>query len=452
MTSPVAVATALALGGEWAVRLSTLVGEYVPWFEWRLLLIPPITGVIGYVTNWVAIRMLFYPVEFRGLDVPGMEQLTAYVPYRLRQIPGMMEGRIGWQGIIPSRARKMGSISVDNAITKVATQREFYEEFDPERIAEHVVATAEDDLQDLVEDVVREENPELWANASPVTKELLHARISDQLPSVTRRVTERIGENADELIDIKQMVIEDLGERPELLNRTFLETGKREFEFLVKSGFYFGTLLGCLSIPLFVVVDRWWVLPMSGVFVGYATNWLALKLIFRPLRPIEVGPFTLHGLFVSRQDEAAEIYAGIVAEEVITLENVAENLLSGPNADRTRAMIQAELREAVDRSAGIAGPLVRVTAGAGGYESMREEIATRGVEYALEPMRDPALNEERSGAIRDLLARRMKRMAPEDFTSMLRSAFEEDEWLLLAVGSALGFVAGWLQLLVVNAV
>jgi hypothetical protein len=35
---------------------------------------------------------------------------------------------------------------------------------------------------------------------------------------------------------------------------------------------------------------------------------------------------------------------------------------------------------------------------------------------------------------------------------MLRSAFKEDEWLLISIGGVLGFVAGWIQLLVVTAV
>jgi uncharacterized membrane protein YheB (UPF0754 family) len=452
-TTPLlAVAAALVIAGEWGVRVSSLVGEYVPWFEWRLLLIPPITGIIGYLTNWVAIRMLFYPLEFRGIDVPGMENITAKLPHRVRQIPGMMEGRLGWQGIIPSRARKMGSISVDTGITRIASQREFYEEFDPERIAEHIVATSGDEIHDLIEEVLREEHPELWASSSPMVRGLMHARIDEQLPEVTRRITRRIGENVDQLLDIKTMVIDHLGETPALINRIFLETGEREFTFLVRSGFYFGTLLGCVSVPLFVFIDRWWVLPVAGIFVGYATNWLAIKMIFRPMHPRKIGPFKLHGIFLRRQDEAAETYASIVAEEIITLENIAENLMNGPNADRTRWMIKEELADAIDESAGIAGPLVRMTAGAGQYEAIREAIATRGVEYAVEPMQDAALNEERSEAIQRLMAGRMREMPSADFAQMLRAAFKEDEWLLVAVGAALGFVAGWIQLLVVTAV
>ena len=66
--------------------------------EWRLLLIPLITGIIGYGTNWVAIRLLFRPLEFVGVRVPGMKELAPSFPRKLKQIPGVVEGRLGWQG------------------------------------------------------------------------------------------------------------------------------------------------------------------------------------------------------------------------------------------------------------------------------------------------------------------------------------------------------------------
>jgi len=48
-----------------------------------------------------------------------------------------MHGGLGWQGIIPSRAAKMGSIAVDKGIAKLGSPSDFYEQLDPERIAEH---------------------------------------------------------------------------------------------------------------------------------------------------------------------------------------------------------------------------------------------------------------------------------------------------------------------------
>ena len=427
-------------------------GGLLSWWEWSLLLIPPITGIIGYITNYAAIYMLFHPLRFKGVDVPGMEHITANSPYRIRQIPGMLQGRAGWQGIIPSKARKMGSINVDSALSQLATQEEVYEEFDPDRIAEYIHANSGEEIREMVIETIREQNPELWDNAPEQARDAVRQRVDDQLPEIIRHIMDRIGENVDELLDIKMMVINHFEENPGDMNAIFLETGDKEFDFIINSGFYVGTLLGIFAIPLYVFVGTWWVLPIFGVFVGYATNWLALKMIFRPKERREIGPFTLHGIFLRRQDKAAETYARIVSNRVLTLENIADNLMHGPKSDRTRKMIKEDLRESIDEMFGADSPVVQMMGGTEEYETIRDQIAENSVEYAVEPMGDDEIHEERRGAIQNLLASRMKELPPAQYTVMLRSAFKEDEWLLIAMGAALGFVAGWIQLLVVNAV
>lgn len=419
--------------------------------EWRLLLIPLITGIIGYGTNWVAIQLLFHPLEFVGVRIPGMKEVAPAFPRKLKQIPGVVEGRVGWQGIIPSRSARMGTIAAEKGIAKIATEREFYEEFDPERIATHMVTSARDEIQQLTEDVFREEYPELWANTPEAVRELVHARVQRRLPRVADDITEKIGDNIDELLDINLMITDHLDENPELLNRLFLEVGDRELKFIINSGFIIGGLLGFLTIPLFLAIDSPFVLPAAGIFVGYATNWIALKVIFLPIEERRFGPLRLQGLFIKRQPEAAEKYAEIVADEIVTIGNVAENLMYGSQSDRTRKMIRDAIRPEVDRAVGIAGPAIRLTTGSEQYEEVRETFAAESVDRTIEPLQDPEFNEERSEAIRRLITDRIKNLPPVDFVGLLRPAFVEDEWMLILLGAVLGFVAGWIQLAVVTA-
>lgn len=424
----------------------------LPPLDWSLLLIPFITGIIGYVTNWVGIRLLFYPLEFAGVRVPGLERLVPRLPGRIQQIPGVMSGKLGWQGIIPSRAQKMGSLAVDKGISKLGSQQEFYQQLDPDRIAEHIVSESGDEMHALVEDVIRREHPQLWADTPPAVRSAVHARIDDQLPRVVDDIATTIGRHIDDLLDVKMMVVDQFETEPELVNRVFTEVGDRELKFIVNSGFYIGTLLGAFSVPLFLYVDRWWVLPACGIAVGYITNYVAIKVIFLPYEPRKLGPFTLQGLFIKRQDEASRAYTTIVAEEILTLSNIAENLLYGRQSDRTRQLIRDALRPSVDDALGVAGPAVRIATGPEEYEIIRERVATEGAEYAFEPLQDPELNRERNAALQELLYERMRVLAPADYAEMLRQAFKEDEWLLIFIGAVLGFVAGWIQLLVVTAV
>ena len=91
---------------------------------------------------------------------------------------------------------------------------------------------------------------------------------------------------------------------------------------------------------------------MLGVIVGWTTNALGMWLIFEPPEPRRILGIKVHGLFLRRQDEAAEVYARIIADDVITLENIGDFLLDGPRGDRTRQMLADAMRPAIDKAAG----------------------------------------------------------------------------------------------------
>src|SRR5436305_12354973 len=124
-----------------------------------ILTIPLFSGAIGYATNWTGICMLFNPVEFRGVRLPGLAPLARLLPRNIQQIPGIMNGGLGWQGIIPSRAAKMGSIAVDKGIAKVGTPRESFDQLDRTKLARQILDSSRSDITNLVERVMLREHP-----------------------------------------------------------------------------------------------------------------------------------------------------------------------------------------------------------------------------------------------------------------------------------------------------
>ena len=117
----------------------------------QAITIPLFTGAIGYLTNWSGVWMLFNPVRFAGFRVPGLVSLVSLLPRRIQQIPGVMQGGVGWQGIVPSRAAKMGSIAVDKGIAKLGSPADFYQQLEPDTIAEHILASSRGEIRELVE-------------------------------------------------------------------------------------------------------------------------------------------------------------------------------------------------------------------------------------------------------------------------------------------------------------
>jgi uncharacterized membrane protein YheB (UPF0754 family) len=410
--------------------------------------IPVFTGAIGYVINWTGVWMLFYPVRFAGFRLPGLATAVTLLPRKIQQIPGFMHGAVGWQGIIPSRAAKMGSIAVDKGIAKLGSPTEFYRQLEPEAIAEHIIATSRQDVRDVVERILRREHPGLWDDLPPRVREGVHARVQEQLPEIVREVTDDIGHNIDQLLDVKLMVIRQMEERPELANRVFRDVGERELRLIVNLGFVFGFLLGIPVVLITLLFPHWWVLPACGVVVGWITNLLAIYMIFEPVEPRKFGPLLVHGLFLRRQREVADVYAGIIAEDIVTIGNIGEQLMQGPRSDRTRVMLEASLRPAVDRAAGgtVTREAVRLAVGSREYDTIKESVAAEAAHYTMTPLTDPDFSRRQSDRIEELLSGRMRQMSYPDFVELLRSAIREDEWLLYLHGAVLGFGAGLLHL------
>ena len=68
----------------------------------------------------------------------------------------------------------------------------------------------------------------------------------------------------------------------------------------------------------------WVVFPLVGALIGWATNWLAVKMLFRPHRPVGFGPLRFQGVVPRRQKDLAENIADTVQEELISPEDIAD--------------------------------------------------------------------------------------------------------------------------------
>lgn len=71
--------------------------------------------------------------------------------------------------------------------------------------------------------------------------------------------------------------------------------------------------------------------PLIGAGIGYITNWIAVKMMFRPLHPIKIGKFTLPftpGIIPKNQPKLAESIGNTITNTLLTDNDLKEVLLS----------------------------------------------------------------------------------------------------------------------------
>jgi uncharacterized membrane protein YheB (UPF0754 family) len=392
----------------------------------KLSSIPIIAALVGWMTNWLAVQLTFYPIKFMGI----------------RPI-------FGWQGIIPSKARKMAELSVDSVLSKLGTVTEIIEQMDPKTISAYILDNIAPRNEELVDEIMRKRHQTLWQNLPKTIKALVYKRVADQMPIIMDELVDDISPKVASLFDLKLMVIEKLEEDKSLLNKIFLSCGEQEFKFIIKSGLWFGFLFGLPQLALWYFFPLPWILPICGFLVGWATNWVALNMIFRPVQKHHFAGITVHGLFLKRQDEVSEAFCKIITEEILTVDQVANAMLTGPNAARTRAIIQKHFENLVDEAAGVIKPLTQLAMGPKGFADIKEDTGYKAIDLSTEILKDPLFNQERAQAVQVIMEERMKKLPSEDFQNLLRPCFQEDEVKLIAIGGVLGALAGLGQIVYV---
>ena len=389
---------------------------------WKFASIPVTGALVGWGTNVLALKMTFYPLEFVGI------------------------GKIGWQGIIPGKAGAMAAKAVDILTTKLITIEDRFEQIDPHRVAEEMEPAMIRLTERIIDEALETEAPLIWETMPPLLKSRIYQQASEDLPQVVEAIMHDVKTNISDLFDLRGMVVDALEKDKDLLNQIFLRVGREEFRFIERSGLYFGFLFGLIQMVCWIFFQGWWILPLAGLIIGWATNYLALRLIFQPLEPKKIGFWTFQGMFIKRQKEVSAEYARIVSHRILTSQNIFETLIQGPASDRLVSLVHAHVKKAVDTAAALKNPLFQRAKGKKKYITQNQPVPNRFFEKLPHPNRHIFGYAEEALDIEDTLRTRMQALSPVEFEGFLHPVFQEDEWKLILVGAVLGAAAGVAQL------
>jgi len=192
--------------------------------------------------------------------------------------------------------------------------------------------------------------------------------------------------------------------------------------------------------------NKGWILPAAGFLVGWVTNYLALKVIFRPLHPKKICGWTMQGIFLKRQKEVAETFARIICVEILHIKAMWETIFTGPLSNNFFAMLRAHTLLFTESLISEIKPVAVAAMGAEQFACMKEDIAQKvldnipliidhSYEYSTEAL-----------DIESTIRTKMQALPPDEFEGVLHPAFEEDELTLIFLGGVLGAIVGVIQL------
>lgn len=389
---------------------------------WVYVSIPVIAALIGWSTKILVIKMMFEPVEFKGIP-----------PY------------LGWQGQIPKRAPKMAAIAVDSITSKLINPQQLFDRIDPEELAEELKQPLHDAAKELVDTMMMSFQPQVWRALPDQLKDAVVANVEKRIPAATRGMFDQLRDQIDQVFDIKHMVVTNLVRDKATLNSIFQDIGRPAFGFLIRSGLWFGFIIGVVQMLVFGFTGWHWVLPVFGLLTGGLTDYVALQMIFRPIEKRTIFPFVKwQGVFQTRREDVIRGYSALLAKEIFTPKAIMESLLTGPMSDKFFDIIQTEIARTIDEQMGFAGRVFN-TVGSRQYQDMKTGLATSVIERIPETSQYIERYAQGRLDLENTMIEKMAELTAIEYENLLRPAFRDDEWLVIVLGATLGFLVGELQ-------
>jgi uncharacterized membrane protein YheB (UPF0754 family) len=191
-------------------------------------------------------------------------------------------------------------------------------------------------------------------------------------------------------------------------------------------------------------------LPLFGLVTGGLTDYIALTMIFRPKKTLTIAPgIRWQGLFHRQRDQVTRDYAHLLAKDILTPAAVIESLLTGPMSDKFFEVMQDEIQRTIDEQTGVSGRIISTFAGRQ-YQEMKQTVA----DLVIGQIPETTKHIERYAAerldIENTMVAKMSEMDTDSYENLLRPAFKDDEWIVVALGATLGFIFGEIQVHIIT--
>ena len=189
-------------------------------------------------------------------------------------------------------------------------------------------------------------------------------------------------------------------------------------------------------------------LPFISAFIGWFTNWVAVKMLFHPRLPTRILGITFHGIFPKRQVQFAQKLGATVAGELIHFKDIAAQM-SDPAAI---AEIMPQLETQIDEFLAVRIkekiPMLAMFL-TDGTSAMIKAGLMEEMEIMLPKLiRDYAENLEKKIDIEKMVSEKVAAFSSDKLEALLLSVMANELRFVEIIGGVLGFLIGLLQLVI----
>ncbi len=193
-----------------------------------------------------------------------------------------------------------------------------------------------------------------------------------------------------------------------------------------------------------------WILiliPLISAFIGWFTNWIAIKMLFHPRVPKKILGITFHGIFPKRQKQFAMKLGKLVSSELLSFTDIEQKISKPENVEKILPLLDAHIDTFLKEKLTAQIPMLAMFVG----EKTIAEV--KGVFMAELQELFPILMKQYMGTLQNeldlekIVTEKVGLFSSDKLEDILNQIMSTEFRFVEIIGGVLGFLIGLIQVL-----
>lgn len=190
------------------------------------------------------------------------------------------------------------------------------------------------------------------------------------------------------------------------------------------------------------------IIPVISAFIGWFTNWIAIKMLFHPREPKKILGITFQGIFPKRQQQFAIKLGKLVSNELLSFAEIEQKISDPANVEKVLPLLETHidifLREKLSAEIPMIGMLI-------GDKTIGQVKAVfmKELESLFPVLMKQYMNTLESELnLEKIVIEKVKQFSSDKLEDILNQIMSTEFRFVEIIGAVLGFVIGLVQVLI----
>ena len=205
----------------------------------------------------------------------------------------------------------------------------------------------------------------------------------------------------------------------------------------------------CLNLLMnYSLLIQLLVIPIISAFIGWFTNWIAIKMLFHPKEPKRILGITFHGIFPKRQKIFAEKLGKMISTEFLSFQDIEQKIANPQNLEKLMPMIGAHVDNFLRNKLSDEMPFLSLFIGDKTIKSLKKIFMQELETLFPQLMKSYAGHLQEELDLEKIVTEKVSAFSTDKLEDILYQIMSKEFRFVEILGGIIGFIIGIVQVLI----